>query len=232
MQAVILAGGLGTRLWPLTKEVPKPMAPVAGVPYLEHQLGLLAQQGIGNIVLLTGYLGEQIERYFGDGQRWGLEIRYSRETTPLGTGGAVRQAAALLADTFLVIYGDSYLPIHYAEVLALLESSAATGVVAVYDNRLGDTSVRNNISLDERRRVVRYDKKSVDDPELTHVEAGVLAFRRSVLELLPAGVVSLENEIFPRLIARGDLIAYPTQQRFYDVGTPERLQAIQGLFTS
>src|SRR5262249_48316866 len=130
------------------------------------------------------------------------------------------------------IYGDSYLPIHYAEVLTLLESSVATGVVAVYDNRLGHTSVRNNVALDEGRRVVRYDKTSVDDPELTHVEAGVMAFRRSVLELLPDGVVSLENEIFPRLIERGDLIAYPTRQRFYDMGTPERLAAIQGLFTS
>jgi len=209
------------------------MAPVAGAPYLEHQLKLLARQGIGDIVLLTGYLGEQIEEYFGDGQRWSLRIRYSREMAPLGTGGALREARSLLAETFLVIYGDSYLPIPYAEVLALLEDSRATGVVVVYDNRFGDTSVRNNIALDEQCRVIRYNKESMDDPSLTHVEAGVLAFGRRMLDLLPPeGAVSLEKEIFPQLIARGDLLAYRTQQRFYDIGTPERLLAIQHLFVS
>ena len=233
MQAVILAGGLGTRLWPLTKEVPKPMAPVAGAPYLEHQLKLLAKQGIRDIVLLTGYLGEQIEQHFRDGHRWNLTIRYSHEITPLGTGGALREARSLLADTFLVIYGDSYLPIKYAEVLELLENSKATGVVVVYDNSFGDTSVRNNIALDGQGRVISYNKESLDDPSLTHVEAGVLAFGRRVLELLPPeGAVSLEKEIFPQLIARRDLLAYPTRQRFYDIGTPERLLAIQHLFAS
>lgn len=233
MQAAILAGGLGTRLWPLTKEVPKPMAPVAGAPYLEHQLRLLARQGIRDIVLLTGYLGDQIEEYFHDGERWNLTIRYSRETAPLGTGGALREARSLLAETFLVIYGDSYLPIPYAEVLALLENSKATGVVAVYDNRFGDTSVRNNIAVDEQGRVIRYGKDSVDDPSLTYVEAGVLAFGRRVLKLLPPeGAVSLEKEVFPQLIARRDLVAYRTRQRFYDIGTPERLLAIQDLLAS
>src|SRR2546426_1133852 len=111
MQAVILAGGLGTRLWPLTKEIPKPMAPVAGAPYLEHQLRYLAGQSIVEILLLTGYLGDQIENYFGDGAGFGLRIRYSREAAPIGTGGALRQALPLLSPEFLVIYGDSFLPI-------------------------------------------------------------------------------------------------------------------------
>src|SRR5450432_2485472 len=102
MQAVILAGGLGTRLWPLTKTVPKPMVPVAGAPYLEHQLRLLEKQGIRDILLLTGYLGEQIEEHFGDGSRLGLRIAYSREETPVGTGGALRLAQGLLADSFLL----------------------------------------------------------------------------------------------------------------------------------
>lgn len=209
------------------------MVPVAGAPYLEHQLCLLGRQGIRDIVLLTGYLGEQIEEHFGDGQRWNLTIRYSRETTPLGTGGALREARSLLADTFLVIYGDSYLPIQYAEVLALLENSKATGVVVVYDNCFGDTSVRNNIALDEESRVMSYNKESVDDQSLTHVEAGVLAFGWNVLDLMPPeGAVSLEKVVFPQLIARRDLLAYQTRQRFYDIGTPERLQTIQNLFAS
>jgi NDP-sugar pyrophosphorylase family protein len=232
MQAVILAGGLGTRLPSVTKNMPKPMARIAGVPYLEYQLRLLQQQAILDIVILTGYLGDQIEAYFSDGSQFGLSIRYSRERTPLGTGGALREAGNLLAESFLVIYGDSYLPIRYAEVLAQLESNAATGVVVIYDNRFGDTSVCNNIAVDANSHVIRYDKGSAGDPTLTHVEAGVLAFRRRVLDLLPsAGVVSLENEVYPRLIGRKELLAWPTQQRFYDIGTPERLKAIGGLFT-
>src|SRR3954447_18395096 len=111
MQVVILAGGLGTRLWPLTGQIPKPMAPVGGVPYLEHQLRLLRTQGLHDVLILTAYLGNQIENYFKDGRRVGLHIRYSREPEPLGTGGALRNAMHMLDDAFIVIYGDSYLPI-------------------------------------------------------------------------------------------------------------------------
>ena len=225
MQAVILAGGLGTRLWPLTKEIPKPMAPVAGAPYLEHQLRLLEKQGITEILLLTGYLGEQIEDYFGDGSPFGLSIRYSRESAPIGTGGALREATALLASEFLVIYGDSLLPMDYHSVMA--ELTRAEGVLVVYDNRHSDTSVDNNIALDDEGFVSRY-AKGTRDPELKFVDAGVLAFRRSVLERIPEdGVVSLEKEVYPELIKRRQLIGLETRQRFFDIGTPERLRAIE-----
>ncbi|MFG0262388.1 MAG: nucleotidyltransferase family protein [Novipirellula sp. JB048] len=226
MQAVILAGGLGTRLWPLTQTVPKPMVPIAGAPYLEHQLRLLQQQSITEIVLLTGYLSEQIEAHFGDGSRFGINIDYSRETTPLGTGGALRQAAPLLQESFLLIYGDSYLPILYATVLETLADSAAVGAVTVYDNRTDDTGVTNNIALDDDGFVSKYKKDTPDDPSLRYVEAGVLAFQRSVLQRIPAGQVSLEQEIFPQLIAQRELIGHVTAQRFFDIGTPERLERI------
>ncbi|HLJ45213.1 MAG TPA: nucleotidyltransferase family protein [Bryobacteraceae bacterium] len=225
MQAVILAGGLGTRLRPVTEAIPKPMVPVAGAPYLEHQLRLLARQEIRDVVLLTGYLGEQIEEYFGDGSALGLRIAYSREPAPLGTGGALREARSLLEDGFLVIYGDSYLPIKYRLVM---ESLTSEGVVVVYDNRLGDTSVKNNIDLDDSGYVTRYEKDSPD--RLSYVEAGVLAFRRSVVELIPtAGAVSLEKEVFPKLIATHELAGFVTTERFYDIGTPDRLAVIEEL---
>ena len=114
MQTVILAGGLGTRLGALTRKIPKPMAPVAGMPYLEHQLRLLERQSLRDVLLLTGYLGDQIESYFGNGGRLGLRIRYSRERRPLGTGGALREARRLLDESFLLMYGDSLLPIDYS----------------------------------------------------------------------------------------------------------------------
>jgi NDP-sugar pyrophosphorylase family protein len=231
MQIVILAGGLGTRLWPLTKEIPKPMVPVAGVPYLERQLQLLAQQGLRKVLILTAHLGEQIESYFGDGARLGLSICYSREREPLGTGGALRDARSVLDEVFVVIYGDSYLPIEYAPVGRRLAASSALGALVLYRDPSGETDVRCNVAISEEGIVTRYDKAAIDDPELNYIEAGVLALRRDALSFaLPEGKVSLEQEIFPRLIAQRSLLGLPTQQRFYDIGTADRLKIIERLF--
>jgi mannose-1-phosphate guanylyltransferase len=227
MQTVILAGGLGTRLGPLTAQIPKPMVPVAGVPYLEHQLRFLKRQSLRDVVLLTGYRGHMIEDYFGNGRRFGLSIRYSRETSPIGTGGALRLAAHLLAEQFLVIYGDSYLPIDYQDVARSFTASGTIGMVVVYDNRLADTSVHNNVAVDGEGLVLRYEKEAREDSDLAFVEAGILAFRRSVVDMIPEGVVSLEQQIFPELIAERQLRAYSTSQRFYDIGTPERLRVFE-----
>jgi NDP-sugar pyrophosphorylase family protein len=228
MQTVILAGGLGTRLWPLTETIPKPMVTVAGVPYLEHQLRLLAQQGLRDVLLLTGYLSEQIQTYFGTGEKLGLRLEYSREPAPLGTGGALRHARRQLQDSFLVIYGDSYLPIQYRDALDRLAESSAQGLIVVYDNGFEDTSVKNNVDIDDSGFVSRYEKDSPD--RLHYVEAGVLALRRSVVEQIPEGrQVSLEREFFPRLIENKQLAALVTRQRFYDIGTPERLALIESV---
>jgi mannose-1-phosphate guanylyltransferase len=233
VQVVILAGGLGTRLGPLTREVPKPMVPVAGRPYLEHQLCFLRRQQLRDVVLLIGYLGSQIEDYFGNGYDLGLSIRYSRENKPLGTGGALSQATPLLEETFLVLYGDSYLPINYREVTNKLASSETEAVLVVYNNLHGDTSVRNNILLDEESYVVRYEKDAAGTSGLTHVDAGVVAIRRSALSLCKGRKeFSLEDELYTELIARRRLLAYETRQRFYDIGTPERLKVIESYLGS
>ena len=233
MQAVILAGGLGTRLGEITKRIAKPMVRVAGKPYLERQLTALARQGITDILLLTGYLGEQIESHFEDGSDLGLTICYSREKTPQGTGGALRDAARLLVDPFLLIYGDSYLPIDYQAVVhRLADDEKAIGVAVVYDNT-ELTMVPNNIALDDAGYVIRYAKDAPQTRDLRFVEAGVLAFRRGILDWLPpAGPVSLEKGAFPELIAQRQLLGLVTRQRFYDIGTPDRLLVIERLFTS
>lgn len=222
LQAAILAGGPGTRLRPLTDRVPKPMVPVAGRPYLEYQLDWLRGLGITDVVLLVGYLTEKIEEHFGDGAAFGVSIRYSREPRPAGTGGALRLALPLLAESFLVLNGDSYLPIDYRGLTERLESSSAEAVLAVYDNALEDAGVRNNLELDGDR-VARYDKTGAAG--LTHVDAGAIALRRRAL--LEGGVWSLENDLFPRLIARGALAAFPVRQRFYDMGTPAGLAMLE-----
>lgn len=223
LQAVILAGGLGTRLRPLTETVPKPMVPVNDEPFLAHQLRMLTAQGVTNIVLLTGYMGEVVEDHFGDGSDFGASLSYSQEPEPLGTGGALKLAEPLLDEAFMVLFGDSYLPIDYPAVGNTLMESDWTGLIVAYDNSQ-DTDVENNVALDDDGTVALYQKGGGDD-RLAYVESGVLAFRRSVLDLIaPDSVVSLENEIYPQLIEAGRLGAYPTQQRFYDIGTPDRLE--------
>jgi NDP-sugar pyrophosphorylase family protein len=228
VQAVILAGGRGTRLEPLTQFVPKPMAPVARKPFLEHQLAYLRQQSITRIVLLVGYLWSQVEEYFGDGRKFGLSIRYSVEETPLGTGGALREAGPLLDDEFLLLNGDSFLPIDYHEPFELLRSLGTAGVMVVHDNGLEDAAVPNNVQVNGDGMVVRYFKTAHPGPELTHVDAGVLALRRSVLDLIPSGTgVSLESDVYPELIRTGQLAAYASHRRFYDIGSTEKLAAFE-----
>lgn len=226
MQAVILAGGLGTRLRPLTYEIPKPMIPILGKPYLYYQLKLLKDYCISDVLLLIGHLGEQIKDYFKDGKEFGLDIKYSIEQKPLGTGGALKLAEPLLKDEFFVIYGDSYLPVDYIDIERFFQKHNKTGLVVVYDNK-EDTTVLNNIALKENLIVTEY-KKGYNDRNLKYVEAGVSLLRKDVLNLIKEeDVVSLEEEIYPLLIGKQELIAYITNQRFYDIGTPERLKEIK-----
>ena len=140
----------------------------------------------------------------------------------------MRDASCYLAETFLLLYGDSLLPIAYAAAGRRLKDSAALGVIVVYRDPSGETTVHPNVALDRSGLVTRYDKSAAADPALEYVEAGVSCFRREVLDLLPAaGPASFEQCVFPRLIDRRQLAALPTSQRFYDIGTPDRLRAVE-----
>ncbi|MBN1419196.1 MAG: NTP transferase domain-containing protein [Planctomycetes bacterium] len=221
----ILAGGRGERLRPLTDGIPKPMVPIRGKPYLEYQLERLAAQGWRRIVLLTGYLGDAIERRLGDGARFGLSIEYSREPSPLGTGGALRLARDRLTDPFLLIYGDSLLPVDYAPILAHLAGGPWEVVIAVYRNR-GDIDAPDNVGADPDGRVRIYRKEAARE-DLNRVEAGVSAFRLRALDRLPGeGPSSLEGDLFPSLAAEGRLGAWESPSRFYDIGTRARIEEI------
>ena len=219
MQAVILAGGLGTRLRPLTEHTPKVMIPVNGKPFLLYQLELLKSQRINDIVLCIGYLGEQVRKFFGNGESFGIRIRYSEEKGELlGTGGALKQAQDLLDKYFFVMNGDTYLPIDYGEVERTFLRYAKKAIMLVYDNR-EDTEVRNNVELDGDFMVIRYDKAS-SDPSLDYVEAGVLSLQRESLDFIPGRCsISLEKGLYSTLIGQRELAAYVTNQRFYDIGT-------------
>jgi NDP-sugar pyrophosphorylase family protein len=227
MQAVILAGGLGTRLRPLTEKVPKVMVSVNGKPFLVHLLQLLKGQGINDIVLCIGYRGQQVKDSFGNGKALGVNLRYSEEKGKLlGTGGALKQARSLLDDYFLVINGDTYLNVDYREVEKTFLRRGKKALMVVYDNR-DDTEVKNNVALDENLIVRKYDKRS-PDPNLEYVEAGALALRKEVLNLLKEGdPVSLEAGLYPCLIQQGEMAAYIARQRFYDIGLPEQRRVFE-----
>jgi len=223
MQTVILAGGLGTRLRPLTEKTPKPMVEVGGRPFLEYIVRHLERQGFRRLLILISYLGEHVQQYFGDGRGWGVQIDYCRELTPLGTGGALRNALEKLDEEFLLLYGDSYLPIDYRRVVQVFRSSRSSALMVVYDNNLTDTGVKNNVAMDDDRYVTQYDKVS-SNPGLKYVEAGALCFQRHVFQSLPGDqVISLEQSLFSRLIGKRELRGFITSQRFFDIGTPERL---------
>ncbi len=226
MQAVILAGGLGTRFRPLTLNTPKPMIQVMGKPYLEYQLQYLKSYNITDILFCVGYLGEKVQNYFGDGQSRDLSITYSFEEKPLGTGGALKNAGNHLDDCFYLIYGDSFLPINYSSIEGHFFEVDKAILMVLYNNR-EDTSVTNNVSLDNRGMVTQYEKDN-SNSFLQYVDAGVLVLKKEILDSMPPEKeVSLEQEIFPDYIARQECAGYITRERFYDIGTPERLKQFE-----
>lgn len=224
MQAVILAGGLATRMRPLTETVPKSMLDVAGRPFVDWQLEKLAACGFDDVVMCIGRFGAQIKEHVGDGARYGLSVRYSDEgETLLGTGGAVRLALGLLAPTFLVTYGDSYLPFDYAAPLRSLDEHAdCDGVMSVFANA-GQWDASNVITDGEW--VLRYEK-GVADPAFDHIDYGAIALRRSVIEELRADVPAGLDVLQRALAEKKRLRAYEARDRFFEIGSPEGLATL------
>lgn len=227
-QAVILAGGKGTRLLPLTQNIPKPMVSVAGRPFLVWQLNYLKEQGVQRVLLLTSHLHQQIENYFAENPIVGLEIRYSVEPEPLGTGGAVRHALAQLEETFWLINGDSFLDL---ELLPMVQewsrhSWDACMVVASKDlvDAPGNVRVENSL-------IRSYKKSATDRDGLTDVDAGVYLLRRSVVASRSVGAFDM-GEYWPRLIENEKLGAYATAAKYFDIGTPERLKIFENYLST
>jgi NDP-sugar pyrophosphorylase family protein len=231
-QAVILAGGLGTRMRPVTETIPKPMISVAGKPFLQHQLELLRASGIDRSLLLVSYLGEKIEEYFGDGDKWGLNIAYSCEQTPLGTGGALKNAEQKLQNSFILLNGDTYLEIDYAALLLKFATLRCSALIVAYKKPFGALSalpadhVPNNLCVDKKGRVEAYRKR---DPEgMTHIDAGAIVLDKTILKMLPGGQkCSLEEEIYPRLIESGEMFGWVTTKPFYDMGSTAGFAALE-----
>jgi mannose-1-phosphate guanylyltransferase len=223
-QVVILAGGKGTRLRPLTYDIPKPMVPVRGKPFLEHLILFLKKQGFKNFLLLVSYLGDQIEKHFGDGKTYGVKIDYVYEKEPLGTGGALKNAQEKLKDEFILFNGDTLMPIDNEMFIREFHKTYVSAMVAAYENH--DHVANNNLRLTGDNFVAEYDKKNHDNK--THVDAGVMILRKEILQYIPLDAVcSLEEEIYPKLIAQKAFKAMPTGVRFYDMGSFPGLEKIK-----
>lgn len=229
IQAVILSGGLGTRLRAVNPEVPKPMVKVADRPFLEHLIIMLRRHGLEKFLFLLSYKSQVIIDFAGMlSQKMKIKIDWSVEPEPMGTGGAVKLAENKLETEFLLINGDSYLDMDYEGLVKSFRKSGLDAVMSIYDNSR-NTNVINNVGVDRDGFVVKY-KKADPDAKLSHVDAGVIAFKKEVTRLIPSGkVCSLENEIYQKLIDKKQFGSYVTQTRFYDIGTPERLKEFEGM---
>jgi NDP-sugar pyrophosphorylase family protein len=228
MQCVILAGGLGTRMRPATEQIPKVLLPVAGQPFAHHQLKLLQDGGVTDVVYSIGYLGEMVRDYVGDGRRFGLDVSYVDEGAELrGTGGALRLAAdaGALSDRFLVLYGDSYLPIDFGAVAAAFDRGPEPALMTVFHNR--DQWVPSNVVFDGHR-VVTYDKRRTV-PGMDWVDYGVSVLHRSLVMELDAGSVVDLADVFHELSGAGRLAGYEVHERFYEIGSPPGLAEVEGI---
>lgn len=220
-QAVILAGGQGLRLRPLTYNTPKPMVLVNNRPYLEYLIELLKQNGISEIVLLLGYLSEKIVDHFGDGENFGINIKYSIGEVAFETGKRIKDAQGFFQERFLLMYGDNYWPLNLEKLTEFHNRNQTAATVTVYSNQDGIT--KNNIYVDERGYVKKYDK-SRQDSDLNGVEIGFFIIeKKEVLSLFPKSNFSFEKEILPKLIEKRQLSGYLTDHRYYSIGSPERL---------
>jgi NDP-sugar pyrophosphorylase family protein len=226
LPVAILAGGLATRLRPLTEKVPKALLPVNGEPFLAHQLRLLRAAGIERVVLCVGYLGEQIRDFAGDGAQFGMSVEYSFDGPALlGTAGAVKVALPLLGRQFFVLYGDSYLPCDYRAVMDSFAASGKQALMTVYRNE-GRWDASNIDFADGR--IVAYDKKH-PGAGMRFIDYGLGVFRDTALAAVSGGPPYDLAALYQELLRRGELAGYEVGERFYEIGSAEGLQELSEL---
>jgi NDP-sugar pyrophosphorylase family protein len=225
----ILTGGLATRLRPTTEKIPKALIPIAGQPFLAHQLRLLQNAGIRKVILCVGYRGEMIEQEFGDGRRLAMELSYSFDGPELlGTGGALKKALPLLGQHFLVLYGDSYLPIDYAAPARAFVSSGKLGLMTVFRNEgRWDTS---NVSFQDGA-IKSYSKKE-RTREMRYIDYGLGILNANALVPWPDGKAFDLADVYRNLIGRNELAGVEVEQRFYEIGSREGLAELDAMLRS
>ena len=222
--AILLVGGFGTRLMPLTKNTPKPMLTVAGVPVTEHQIAMAKAAGISEIVLATSYLSDVFIPYFGDGSKWGIKIKYAVEKEPLGTGGAIRNAAQLLDsnESVVILNGDVLSSHDLGEQIRQHEANDADATLHLTE--VQDARAFGCVPTDSNGRVTAFLEK-MENPVTNQINAGCYVFNPRVVSTIPLNtVVSVERETFPELVASGaKVFGYVENAYWLDIGTPRAL---------
>ncbi len=227
-QALILAGGLGTRLGSITKDIPKPMVPLGEKPFLEWLMLHMSQQGIKHFVLCIGYLAEKIQDYFEDGSPFGWKIDYSIEKELLGTGGAIQKAFPYLQDNFLVLSGDNYLKMNYHEFFHRFLMRKCTGMLSCWTNE--PPLFKRNVLLDKNSfRILNYDFDS--DADKNYVDVGVKLFSKKIIDYFPdKQKFSLEIDVMPLMAQAKCLYGYPVENPPVDVGSLSGLEEARKIF--
>lgn len=226
LPVALLAGGLATRLRPITEKVPKLLVEVAGEPFFSHQIRLLKKAGLTRLVLCVGYLGEKIVELYGDGSKWGMHIEYSFDGPKLlGTGGALIQALPKLGDAFYMLYGDSYLPVDYAAVGDFFLRSGKLGLMTVYENH--ERYDASNVWFEGGTLKV-YDKKN-KVPQMKHIDYGLGLFRAAAFDGYPRDAVVDLATVQTDLCRRGELAGYEISERFYEIGSHSGLGELDQL---
>ena len=231
LTVAILAGGLATRLRPITETVPKSLIEINGEPFVAHQLRLLQSKGIRRVVLCVGHLGELVQRAVGDGSAFGLQIDYSFDgPVLLGTAGAIRNSLPKLGDSFFVMYGDSYLPCDYAAIarnfeFSSLRSGRMLGMMTVFRNE--DKWDTSNVEFEagefEAGKILAYSKTN-RTPRMRYIDYGLGVFRAEAFQGLPAGKACDLTELYQDLLERRQLAAFEVRERFYEIGSPAGLR--------
>lgn len=221
LPVAILAGGLATRLRPVTQEIPKSLVEVAGVPFAVHQVIWLRDQGIEHIVFCVGYRGEMIREALGDGRRWNVAIDYVFDGERLlGTGGALKRAQSSLGEAFFVMYGDSFVDCDLRSIDAAFRASGCAGLMTVFrnDNRWD----RSNVLFVDGC-LLRYDKRS-HTPDMRHIDYGIGVLSARALDPFPPDEPFDLAVVYERLLSQGELIGFEVFERFYEIGSPEGLE--------
>ena len=221
---ILLVGGFGTRLMPLTKLTPKPMLTVAGLPVTEHQLAMARNAGITTVVLATSYLSELFIPYFGDGAKWGMKLLYAVEKEPLGTGGAIANAAKLLdSDESVVVFNGDVLSSHNLHE-QIRQHEANSADVTLHLTAVEDARAYGCVPTDSDGRVTAFLEK-MDKPITNTINAGCYVFNPKVIQSIPLDtVISVEREIFPGLVkAHGKVFGFIDDSYWLDIGTPNAL---------
>ncbi len=223
MKAVILIGGMGTRLRPLTCQTPKPLLPIVNRPFLEYQLDLLKKHGIRDVMLCVAYLPDAFREHFGDGKKWGMKIRYVHEKEPLGTGGAIRNAAGFIDAPVFILNGDILTDIDLTAMARMHKTNKSGVTIAL--TRVKDPSMYGLVETGKKGRIIRFlEKPSPDEISCNTINAGIYLFDPEVLDFIPEGInYSVERGLFPELLSRNyPLYGYTYDRYWLDIGTIEK----------